>query len=98
MPALEGDEEVELDPKETIPERKKLNPRKMKATATRLNILNTNKFLSRLPILSAENSSCKLKHEIIQILYLLHHYNRITKNAYNNYLNSLQWLNKIWLR
>ena len=78
MPALEGDEEVELDPKETIPER------------TRLNILNTNKLLSRLPILSAENSSCKLKHEIIQILYLLHHYNRITKNAYNNYLNSLQ--------
>ena len=90
MPALEGDEEVELDPKETIAGRKKLNPRKMKATGTRLNILNTNKLLSRVPILSAENSSCKLKQEIIQKLYLLYHYNRITKIAYNNYLNSLQ--------
>ena len=30
MPLLKGDEEVKLDPKETIAERVKLNPRKRK--------------------------------------------------------------------
>ena len=64
MLALDGDEQVELEPKETIAERIKLNPRKRRATGTRLHNLNTNKLLSRLPILSAqiktENNSSKL--------------------------------------
>ena len=30
MPAVEGDEEVKLEPEETIAERVKLNPRKIK--------------------------------------------------------------------
>ena len=54
MLALDGDEKVELEPKETIAERIKLKPRKRRGTERRLHNFNTNKLLSRLPILSAK--------------------------------------------
>ena len=65
MPLLESDEEVKLEPEETITERIKLNPQK-----------NNNKLLTKLPKLlaqiKAENNSYKLKNEIRQILNLLY--------------------------
>ena len=53
MLALESDEEVKLEPEETIAERVKLNPRKRKIEETGLKILTPNKLLARLPILLA---------------------------------------------
>ena len=49
MPPLEIDEEVKLEPEETIAERIKLNPRKRKTARTRLKILTPNNLLTRLP-------------------------------------------------
>ena len=64
MPALESNGE----PEESIAERIKLNPRKIKATGTGLKILTPNKLLTRLPIrlanIKAGNNSNKLKNEI----------------------------------
>ena len=45
MPALEGDEEVKLEPEETIAERIKLNSQKRKNTGTGFKILIPNKLL-----------------------------------------------------
>ena len=88
MPATEGDEEVKLEPEETIAERVKLKPRKRKPEGTGLKLLAPNKLLTRLSILSAQieagNNSSKLKNEVRQILYLLYQHNKITKNIYNN--------------
>ena len=88
MPALEGDKEVKLEPEETNAERIKLNPRKRENEETELKILTPNKLLTRLTILLAQikagNNSYELKNEIRQILYLLHQYNKITNNVYNN--------------
>ena len=63
MPQLEGDEE--------------------EAKQGGLNTLTSKKTINRtsallLPII-AENNSYKLKNEIMQILYLLYHYCKITK-------------------
>ena len=71
LPPLEGDEEVKLEPEESIAERVKLNPRKRKNEGTGLKILTPNKLLTRLPILLAQikkagNNSNKLKNEISQ--------------------------------
>ena len=44
----EGDEEVKLEPEETIAERIKLSPQKRKRKGTRLNILISKKLLIRL--------------------------------------------------
>ena len=89
LPSLEGDEE----PEETIADRVKLNPRKRKNKGTGLKIFIPNKLLHRLPILlvqiKAGNNSCKLKNEIIKILYLLYQHNKITKKVYNNFIKSL---------
>ena len=72
MPALEIDEEVKLEPEETIDERIKLNLRKWKNEGTGLKILTSNRVLTRLPILLAQikvgNNSYNLKNEIRQIL------------------------------
>ena len=46
MPPLEDDEEVNLEPEETIAEKIKLNPQKRKATRTGLKILTPNKLLT----------------------------------------------------
>ena len=50
-----------------------------------LKIFTLNKLLTKLPILlaqiKAENNSYKLKNEIIQMLYLLHQHNKITKKG-----------------
>ena len=85
MPALEVDEEVKLEPEETIAERVKLNPRKRKNEGTRLKILTPNKLLVGLPIslaqMKAGNNSYKLKNETIQIVYLLYQHNKITKRV-----------------
>ena len=78
---LEDDEDVKLDPEETISERAKFNPRKRKNTEKRSKILTPSKLLTRL---KAGNSSNKLKNEIRQILYLLYQHNKITKKVYNN--------------
>ena len=71
----------------------KLNPPKRKKTGTLLKILTPNKLLTRLSLLlaqaKAESNSYKLKNEIKQILYLLYHHNKITKNIYNNLIKSL---------
>ena len=68
MPPLEGDEEVKLEPEESIVERVKLNPRKRKKkkkTGTELKILTPNKLLTRLLILltqiKAGNNSKQIK-------------------------------------
>ena len=66
MSALEGDEEVKLEPEETIAERIKLSHRKRKNTETGFKILTPNKLLTRFPILlvqiKTENNSYKLKN------------------------------------
>ena len=55
MLALVGEEEVKLEPEETITERIKLNPlKKIKNTGTLLKTLTPNKLLARLPILLAQ--------------------------------------------
>ena len=79
MPALEGDEEVKLEPKQTISESVKLSLQKRKNEGTRLKILNPNNLSPRLSILSVQKkkkktgkNSYKLKNEIRQILYLSH--------------------------
>ena len=73
MLPLEGDEEIKLEPKETIAERVKVNPKKYEGTG--LKTFTLNKLLIRLLILLAEikagNNLYKLKNEIRQILYLL---------------------------
>ena len=93
MPALKGDENVELEPEETTAQRVKLNSRKRKATRTGLKVLTPNKLLTRLPILLAQikagNNSYKLKSEIRQILYLLSQHNKIPKKICNNLIKSL---------
>ena len=72
-------------PEETVAERIKLMPRKRKRQkiGTGIKVLTPNKLLSRLSILlvqiKAGNNSNKLKNQIKQILYLLHLYNKITK-------------------
>ena len=89
----EGEEEVKLEPEETIAERIKLSHQKRKRKGTRLKILTSKKLLIRFPILLAqikvENISCKLKNEIRQVLDLLYQHNKITKKVYNNLLRSL---------
>ena len=90
--ALEGDEEVKLDPEETIAEIIQLKKKK-KNTGTGLETFTPNKLLTRLPILLAQikagKNSYKLKNEIRQMLYLLYQGNKITKNVYNNLIKSL---------
>ena len=93
MTALEGDEEVKVEPEETIAERVKLNLRKRINEGTRLKILIPNKSLARFPILLAQikagNNSSKLKYEIRQVLHLLYEHNKITKKVNNNLNKSL---------
>ena len=59
----------------------------------RLEILTPNQMLRRLPItlaqLKAENNSEKLKNEIRQLLYSLYRSKKLTKNVYNNLINSI---------
>ena len=73
MTPLEGDEEE-------VKERKELKT------------LTPKKLLTKLLILLAQvktgSNSYKLKNEIRQILYLLYQHNKITKNVYNNLMNS----------
>ena len=82
-----------MEPKETITERVKLNPRKRKNGGTGLKILSPKELLTRLPILLAQikarDNSYKLKNEIRQILYLLYQQNKITKQVYNNLMTLL---------
>ena len=56
-------------------------------------ILNPNKLLTRLPLLSSQikvgHSSYKLKSEIRQMLYLLYQHNTITKKTFNHLMKSL---------
>ena len=57
-----------------------------------LKILTPNKLLTRLSILLAQikarNNSYIIKNGIRQVLYLLYHYNKITKKVYNNLIKS----------
>ena len=89
---LEDDQEVTLEPEETIGERIKLITRKRKAIVPGLEILTPNKLLSRLPILlsqmNAGKNSYKLKNEMRQILHLLYQHHEITKKVYNNLIKS----------
>ena len=97
MPALDGNEEVKLEPEETITKIIKLNPREKK-TETELEILTPNKLLTRLPTLltqiKAGNNSYKLKSQIRQILYPLHqHYCiiyciKIARKVYKNFIKT----------
>ena len=58
-----------------------------------LKIQTPNQMLSRLPIslaqLIAGNNSEKLKNEIRQLLYSLCRSKKLTKNVYNNLINSI---------
>ena len=92
MPLLEGDEEeIKLEPEETIAERVKINTKKIAGKG--LKILTPSKLLTRLSILlvqiKAGNNSYELKNEIRQRLYLLHQHNKITEKVYNNLIKSL---------
>ena len=92
MPLLEGDEEeVKLEPEETIAERVKINTKKIAGKG--LKVLTPSKLLTRLSILlvqiKAGNNSYELKNEIRQRLYLLHQHKKITKKVYNNLIKSL---------
>ena len=86
MAAIEGHEEVKLEPEETIAERIKINL--WKGEITRLKTL-----LTKVPILSTQikalNSSRKVKSKIRQTIYLLYQCNEITINVSNNLINSL---------
>ena len=73
MTPLEGDEEE-------VKERKELKTLTPKKLLTKLLIL--------LAQLKTGSNSYKLKNEIRQILYLLYQHNKITKNVYNNLMNS----------
>ena len=73
MPPLEGDEEEVKEKKEL----KTLTPKKL-----------LTKLLILLAQLKTGSNSYKLKNEIRQILYLLYQHNKITKNVYNNLMNS----------
>ena len=57
-----------------------------------LKILTPNKLFTRLSILLAQikarNNSYIIKNGIRQVLYLLYHYNKITKKVYNNLIKS----------
>ena len=64
MPPLECDEEVKLEPEETIAERIRLNSRKRKTTRTGLKILTPNNLLTRLPNIVSTSKSWK---QFIQI-------------------------------
>ena len=92
IPPSEVDEEVKLEPEETIAERIRLNPRKRKKAGTGLEILTSNKLLTRLPILLAQikarNNSYNLKNEFRQILYLLYQHNKINRKVCNNLIKS----------
>ena len=93
MPAQEGDEEMKIDPEQTIAERVKLHPRKRENEGTAIKALISNKLIPRFPILLAQikagNNSYKLKNEIRKILYLSCQHNKITENVYNNLMKSL---------
>ena len=58
-----------------------------------MKILTSNKLSTRLPILLAQikagNNLYKLKNVLRQILYLLYHHNRTTKNIYNNLMERI---------
>ena len=58
-----------------------------------LKILTPNQILSRLPIslaqLKAGDNSEKRKNEIRQILYPLYRSKKLTKNVYNNLINTI---------
>ena len=58
MPAVEGDEEVKVEPEETIAERKKKNPQKRKRNRDRIKNFDS-KLLTRLPIFGSANKSWK---------------------------------------
>ena len=59
-----------------------------------LKILKPNQMLKRLPIALAQvqagNNSERLLNEIIQIVYSLYRSKEITKNVYNNIINSIK--------
>ena len=59
MLPFEDDEEVKLEPEETVSERAKLNSQRRKNAGTGLKILTGNKLLSRLPILLAHTKKYK---------------------------------------
>ena len=58
-----------------------------------LKILTPDQMLSRLPIslaqLKAGNNSEKLKNEVGQLLYSLHHSKKLIKTIYNNLINTI---------
>ena len=58
IPAVEGDEEVKVEPEETIAERKKKNPQKRKRNRDRIKNFDS-KLLTRLPIFGSANKSWK---------------------------------------
>ena len=74
-----------------MPELESEEPAEQKGVG--LKILTPDQMLSRLPItlaqLKAGNNSEKLKNEIRQLLYSLHHSKKLTKTIYNNLINTI---------
>ena len=95
----ESDEESTLESEEIgttdIPdlETEKSAAEKRNQQGQGLKKLTPNQMLSRLPIslaqLKAGNNSEKLKNEIRQLLYSLYRSKKLTKNVYNNLINSI---------
>ena len=83
MSALEGNEEVKLEPGETIVDRVKLISQNGKASRTGLKFLTPKKLLTRLPILLAQikagNNSCNLKNDNRKMIYLFYQHNKLPK-------------------
>ena len=60
MLPLEDDEEVKLEPEETVSERAKLNSQRRKNAGKGLKILTANKLLSRFSVLLAHTKNIKV--------------------------------------
>ena len=58
-----------------------------------VDILSPKQIISRLPVLLAQlkagNNSQKLKHEIRQLLYLLHRSKKLSKTIYNSLMDNI---------
>ena len=71
-----------------------LEAKKHAKEGTGLKILTPNQMLKRLPIalaqIKAGNNSESLLNEIRQIVYSLYRSKEITKNVYNNIINSIK--------
>ena len=83
MTPLEDNEEVKLEPEETIAERIKLNPWKRKKNKISIKNINSKQAVNQTSNIISTNKSLNNYNN------LLHQRNKITKNVYNNLIKPL---------